>query len=424
MTKRRSFIQQLVSTAMGSFILSSIPSRVEGKENFREKLIKTKTDEEFWKVVRNQFPLTKDRTYFNSATMGPSPYLVVNTIKKVTVEMNTKGEYEGWEIARKSLAEFVNVKKEEISLTHNTTEGINIVAWGLPLRRGDEVIMTTHEHVGNALPWLNRARLDGIVIKPFNPAMTADDNLNRINDLISRKTRVIAIPHITCTTGLVFPVKQISRLGHDKGLFVFFDGAQAPGAIVVDLKNIGCDFYASCGHKWLLGPNGTGFLYVREGLLDVLQAYHVGAASDTGWELTEINQTIQGYVPTAHRYDYGTQNAALYQGVDAAVKFMNEIGMQKIEARVKTLAKNLQDNLLKFEDKVEMLTPTEKDSRGSIVGFRLKDMDYLAFGKLAGEHKFRIRLVPESGLNSVRISTHIFNSFEEVERFVEVIKDI
>ncbi|MCH8317053.1 MAG: aminotransferase class V-fold PLP-dependent enzyme [Bacteroidetes bacterium] len=422
--RRRNFIHYLSSAAFIGFISPHFPLKANGKDDLLQKLKSAGSEEEFWKLVRNQFPLTKKRTYFNTATVGPSPYPVLETIKEVSTRMETWGEYYSTDDARESLAKFVNVTKEEISLTHNTTEGINLVAWGLPLKRGDEVIMTTHEHVGNALPWLNRAKLHGIVLKTFTPAITADENLNLINDLIGKKTKVIAVPHITCTTGLVLPVKQIAELGHDKGLFVFFDGAQALGSTVVDLEDMGVDFYATCTHKWLLGPNGTGFLYVKKALLDVLQVYGVGAYSESGWELSEHEQTLEGYVPTAHRYDYGTQNAAIYQGVVEAVNFMNGIGIKKAEARGKALSKYLQDNLLKLEDKIEMLTPTEDASRGCIVGFRLKNMDYHAFGKLAGKNNFRIRLVPEAGLHSIRISTHIFNSYEEIDRFLELIGKI
>jgi len=348
---------------------------------------------------------------------------VVNT---ATIYSNTEASYGGGEVARERIAKFINAKKEEISLTHNATEGINLIVWGLPLKKGDEVILTTHEHVGMATPWLNRAKLHGIVLKPFIPGSTAQENLNRINDLINRKTRVIAVPHITCTNGLVLPAKEISQLAREKGLFSFFDGAHAPGSLVLDMKDVDCDFYAACGHKWLLGPLGTGFMFVKEKLLDVLQTYHVGghAISDGKWELSEKIQDFTEYVPTAHRYDYGTQNPALHKGLAAATDFFTTIGIQKAVGRGHTLAKYLQDNLLNFGDAIEMLTPTEADSRASMIGFRLKKMDYRDFGKLAHENRFTIRLVWEGTQNCIRISTHLYNSVEEVDRFLELVESV
>jgi cysteine desulfurase/selenocysteine lyase len=422
-TSRRSFIKQVTGGAIGTWALISVPDVSNARYiiSSDEKILSN--DEQFWKMVRDQFPLTHDRIYFNNGTMGPSPFVVREAVKGFIDNIDVSGEYGGWETARPKLAKFVNVDESEISLTHNVTEGINVVAWGLPLKMGDEVILTNHEHAGNALPWLNRAKYDGIIIKTLKPAQTASENLNRINDLITKKTRVIGIPHISCTIGQVFPAKEISKLGHDKGLWVFFDGAHGPGMTMLDLKDVGCDFYATCCHKWMCGPKGTGFLFVRKEMLDILEAKWIGGGSDVGWDMTVDPPEFKGYVNTAHRYDFGTQNAAIYQGLSAATDFLYHIGMENIVRRGKALSGYLQQELMKI-DKVEMLTPTEDQSRGFVVGFRLKDMPYDKFGEHAAKKGFRIRLVAENKLNSIRISTHIYNNFEEVNKFIEIVKEI
>jgi selenocysteine lyase/cysteine desulfurase len=419
---RRRFVKQVSGGIIGTWALTALPDSTTARYILARDLPVDAGDEQFWKTVRDQFPLTHDRIYLNNGTIGPSPYPVIEAVRKAMLDLDTRGEYDGWEAARPKIASLVNTSVEEISLTHNVTEGINIVAHGLPLQRGDEVIMTTQEHAGNALPWLNRARLDGIVIRTVRPASTADENLNRISDAITPRTKVIAIPHITCTAGHLYPVKEIARLGRDKGLWVFYDGAHGAGMTALDLHDMGCDCYASCGHKWMCGPRGTGFLYVRKEMLDVLQARWIGAYSDTGWDLTVDPPEFKGYVPTAHRYDYGTQSAPTYLGLAAAVDFLYHIGMEHIERRGKGLAGMLQEELLKLGDRVEMITPTEERSRGSIIGFRMKNMAYDKFGEYAAKKGFRIRLVPESHLNSIRISTHLYNNPEEVMKFVEAVK--
>ena len=421
---RRRFIQQVTSGIIGTWALSAVPETSRARYILANDTHIPPDDEQFWSVVRDQFPLSHDRIYLNNGTIGPSPYPVSESVKKSMEELDISGEYSGWDTVRPKLAKFVNVDESEISLTHNVTEGINIIAGGLPLKRGDEVIMTTHEHVGNALPWLNRSRLDGIVIKAVKPALTADENLNRINDLITSKTRVIAIPHITCTIGQVFPVKEIAKLGHDKNLWVFFDGAHGPGTTMLDLKDIDCDFYATCGHKWMCGPKGTGFLYVRKEMLDVVQARWVGGYSDTGWDLTTETPEFKGYVPTAHRYDFATQNASLYIGLGAAIDFLYHIGIENIVRRGNALTAYLQRELLQLGDTIEMLTPTEERSRGFITGFRLKNMPYDKFGEHAAKRNFRIRLVGESHLNSIRVSTHLYNNFDELKKFVDAVKEV
>lgn len=176
-------------------------------------------DEAYWGNVRQLFPLSKKLIYLNNGTMGPSPYPVIEAVRDGMMEGDHHGGYGGWEATSEKLAGFLGAEGAEVALTHNVTDGINIACWGVPLKRGDEVILTTHEHVGNAFPWLNRRKLHGIVIKTFSPGDTADETLNRIASLITKKTRAIAVPHIPCTQGQVFPVKEICALAREKGIY-------------------------------------------------------------------------------------------------------------------------------------------------------------------------------------------------------------
>ncbi|GAA5221219.1 aminotransferase class V-fold PLP-dependent enzyme [Membranihabitans marinus] len=418
MSSRRNFIRNLSVGLPASIIAGEVAAN-----NYNPQVLKSQDkDEAYWSAVRSAFPLTKNRVYLNNGTFGPSPYPVMETIQKMLWDYNERGEYGHTSEYREKIAQYVKVKSEEISLTHNTTEGINVVVWGLPLKRGDEVIITKQEHVGNALPWLNRAKLDGIVLKTIDLGQTAAENLQIIEDAITSKTRVIAIPHISCTYGLVLPIKEISAMARSKGIFTAVDGAHGSGTFDLDLRDLGCDTYSTSCHKWMLGPNGTGFLYVREELLDTIQAYWVGSYSDTGWDLQNNPPSMKGYVATAHRYDFGSQSAPLYAGVDAAIDFMMTIGQKDVEARVRELSSHLQRGLLALDNKVEMITPVEDESKICMIGFRPRNMDYLAFNKLAQKNHFRIRVVPEGGLNSIRISTHIYNSKAQIDDFLAMVE--
>ncbi|MEM0999492.1 MAG: aminotransferase class V-fold PLP-dependent enzyme [Bacteroidota bacterium] len=381
-------------------------------------------DEALWEEVRQQFTFAEGQIYFNCATFGLMPAPVQKAMAEAYQKL-IRGRYNLSKKPRKKVAQMLNAEPKEVALTHNTTEGINIVAAGLPLRRRDEIIMTDNEHVGNALPWLNRARLDGVRIKVFSPAPTAAETLNRINDLVSRRTRVIAVPHITCTTGQVLPITEIATLAREKGAYSFFDGAHGPGTTPMDMAEIGGDFYASCGHKWLCGPPGTGMLYVRQDRINDLKALMIGAYSDTGWELSRNEVRLDPLVETAHRFDYGTQNNSLRVGMMAAIEFMEKIGWEKIHARGCELAAYLQEKLLEMPH-VEMLTPVEAKSRSFVIGFKVKGRSLEYFRKnIPMMSRVRIRMVPESGLNSLRISTHIFNTKAEIDEllaFVEATK--
>lgn len=420
MKSRRTFIQKF-------FAGLAIPSVVTMNSAFAFQpfeINQSLEGEQFWNQIRSQFPLNKTRIYFNNGTFGPAPFPVQQAMEESLTHINSSGEYGNTEIEREKLAAFIGVKTSELSLTHNTTEGINIMAWGIPLAKGDEVIITNHDHVGNALPWLNRAKLHGINLKIFTPANTQSENLDLIKKLVTRNTRVIAIPHVTCTTGLVFPIKEISEFARSRGIFTAIDGAHGAGSFDLDLKDLDCDFYAGCCHKWLLGPSGTGFLYVNEEKLDQLQPYHIGGGSDTGWDLFSDPPTLTGYVDSAHRFDYGTQSTSLMKGVSAALSFHEEIGKKKIEFRVRELNEHLFNGLAQFGNQIELLSSVESQSRISMVSFRPKHHSYQEAGNALNKSGFRVRQVPEAGVNAIRISTHIYNSKEEIDLLLKALPSI
>jgi selenocysteine lyase/cysteine desulfurase len=418
---RRNFLRS--ASVLAALSLSELQSLTASAQLKTDGSTGHETDEAYWRSVRSMFPLTKEMIYLNNGTFGPSPYPVIEAIKAGMMENDMMGQYGNWEPTVNKLAEFVGADKEEIALTHNVTDGINIGCWGLPLKKGDEVILTTHEHHGNALPWMNRQKLHGIVIKTFTPASTAAETLSRINALINSKTRAIATPHIPCTQGQVLPVKEICTLAREKRLYSIIDGAHGPGMLPLDLHDMGCDTYASCSHKWMLGPKGTGFLYIRKDFQDTLQPYTAGAGTDDGnWDLMTNPVTTSGYAKNAHRYTAGTQSNGLYTGVVAAIEFNEAIGALNIYNRLKYLGKYTQDGLLALGDKVEMLTPTEERSRCAITGFRVKGIEYQKIYGLCAAEKIRIRSVNENGLNSLRVSTHIYNNKDEIDVLLGVIK--
>ncbi|MDX5340401.1 MAG: aminotransferase class V-fold PLP-dependent enzyme [Cyclobacteriaceae bacterium] len=417
MNQRRNFLQKLgMGLALPGIVgFTEKPPRIYPFEA-------SMPENEFWEQVRASFPLTKNRIYFNNGTFGPSPFQVLNKVEEVNLSVSTSGEYGSTDPERKSLAKFLGISPEELCFTHNTTEGINIMAWGLPLNAGDEVLMTTHDHAGNALPWLNRAKLDGIVLKTFSPKNTKEENLNLIQSLCGPKTKVIAIPHVTCTTGLVFPIREIAEFARNKGIYTAIDGAHGAGTFNLNLKELECDFYAGCFHKWALGPSGTGFLYVKKEKLDELQAKQIGAYSDTGWDMVKSPPEFTGYVDSAHRFDYGTQSKALYAGVLAAAEFHQEIGREKIEARIRSLNQHLFQGLLEIPEKVEILSPEESISRISMITFKSRTIPATELNSKIQKAGFRVRQIYEGGLDGIRISTHIYNSKDDINQLLNFLR--
>jgi selenocysteine lyase/cysteine desulfurase len=419
MSNRRSFIRNnaLLFTALAT------GQHLDALEHAPNLLSGDPSDESYWRMVRAQFPLDSKKTFLNNGTMGPSPYPVLEAVNSGLDKTSREAQYGGGEAeALEALAGFLGTGKEELALVHNVSEAINIVAHGLPFSKGDEVLITGHEHVGNALPWLNRARLDGIVLKVVPLGTTADETLNNVNAAITRKTKALALPHIPCTIGQVLPVKDICALAAAKGLWSFIDGAHPPGMLELNLHDIGCDFYASCCHKWMLGPQGTGFLYVKKDKLDLLQTRGVGGGSDTGWDMLSQPPSMKGYAASAHRYYYGTQSAALYHGIVAAIAFQNNIGRANIEQRVRSLAAYLQEQLLALGNGIEMLTPVEAASRGAQIAFRFRGKDNRQFYEQLAKKNIVIRHVPENGLDCLRVSTHMYNFRDEANLLAEEVK--
>jgi cysteine desulfurase/selenocysteine lyase len=412
---RRHFIKQASAAMLAGFSLNDFATAAPMPPA-------NDSDDVYWTKLREQFPLNKNIIYLNNGSLGPSPMAVINEIHKWMTLADEELNYVGWTDAIKKIATFVGADENEIAVTGNTTQGINIACWGVPMRKGDEVILTTHEHAGGALPWLNRQKLHGIVIKTFDPGATAAETLDRIASLITKKTRVIAVPHILCSQGQTLPVKEISRLGKEKGIFVLIDGAHGPGMMPIDLHDIGCDAYAACFHKWMLGPKGSGFLYVRKDFQDTLTPYFVGAGSDDAkWDMSLAAPRITQYHNSAHRYYYGTLNGALYKGAEASIDFINTIGAERVYARINELGKYTQDLLLGMDDKVEVLNPSETISRSGMNGFRVKGVSFEKFHTMALDRNIRIRIMPENSLNCLRVSTHIYNSKSDIDKLIELI---
>jgi selenocysteine lyase/cysteine desulfurase len=357
--------------------------------------------------------------------MGTSPLSVeeatISTIKSV----NSNLGYGGGEEVRNHLAALMCCKGSEISLTHNTTEGINVAAWGLPLKKGDEILLTTHEHVGNAMPWINRAQHHGLTVRTFQPAATAQGILDQLDSLYTKKTRVVSVPHVSCTIGQLFPIDQICAWAKTKGIFSIIDGAHGAGALTLDMNRTDPDCYITCGHKWLLGPKGTGFFYVPERMFDVIKPVFAGAYTDRGYDITVSPATFEGYATTAHRYDYGTQNSALRIGLSAAVAFHQLIGPGAVQERIFHLNHLLYTRLAQM-GQIELISPAEEASQSMMLGFRHKKLDYAQVAAALMKHpgRYRIRQVPESGLNSLRVSTHIYNSPAQIEGFAEALNSL
>ncbi len=375
----------------------------------------------FWRAVRAKFPLRDDPVYLNTGGLGPAsqPVLdaVANTMSRLQEHSETGHNY--FEPARETLARFLGTQPEEICFVRNATEGNSIIAAGLALHAGDEVIFESHAHPGGSFPWLNQAKQRGVVVRVFEPDNSSPEaNLARIRELVTPRTRVIQVSHITCTTGLVMPVAAIAELARAHHIWFHVDGAQSAGMIPLDLHALGCDSYAFSGHKWLGGPHESGVLYLRRDRLDDVAPTGIGAYSG---ELCLLPGEIK-YSAAASRHEYGTRNAGLALGLVAAVELQEQIGRARLAAHGRDLAAQLQAEFSRV-DGITLLTPRPEAMRASITTIRHARADaHKLFGYLLQTHRLRCRPVTEQDLGAVRISTHVFNSAAENERIIAAVR--
>ena len=439
---RRTFIKTTVvsSTAASSAILSArnnvFGNPIPASTNSDPKLLGTHglKDEHYWDSVRDEFPIARELIYFNNGTMGPSPRMVTERVTKRIEYVDRTGEYNGdYEGLRTAIARVLNAESgDQIAFTHNVSEAISVVASGIDLKAGDEVLLTNQEHAGNAIPWLARKKRDGIVIKfvpltdELSNAYSDNDFIQRVSDAFTPRTRAISMPHLTCTTGQLLPIKRLTALAREKaranGAPIWFitDGAHPPGMLETDVRDLGVHAYASCGHKWLCGPKGIGFLYIAPELMQNVIPTWCGAEVDKYWGY----DGRLDFLPTASRYDFATQNFALFDGLHAAIDFMERIGFDKIEARVKYLTGILRSGLRELSDgRFRFLTP--ETSVTGVTTIKLDKMNYQDFANtLLAKYKVRTRVVPEGALDANRFSVHIYSSEEDIGKSLDGMKSI
>lgn len=422
---RNKFLQSL-GLVSGGLALTPVRGAYASPAEFSLALALSGDEDEFWKKIREQFIYPSDYIYFNTGGIGATPRVVLDMVGKTILELEKSprpGHDENkWLQIKKTCSPFFGpaCEPDELALTSTATEGINIILSGLMLKPGEEIITTTHEHVALNLPLLNQKHLNGIVIRTFEPdPKNGAGNVKLVKKLINAKTRLIFHSHITCTTGQLMPVAEIGKLARERNILYAIDGAQSSGTMPIDLKKANIDFFATCGHKWMLGPKRTGMLYVQKDKLPLLHPVTVGAYSDASHDFLTGELKFKD---NAGKFEYGTQNESIFNGLETAARFLLAIGLDKIREHNRSLAEQFYLGLKKIPN-AEILSPAEEQYRSSMITFKLKNRDQQETANyLTGEKRIRVRVVPEAGLNAVRASFHVYNQDFEVEKILEELR--
>lgn len=376
-----------------------------------------------WSGIRDLFPLSRERVYFNTGGLGPPSTPVLEAMREQALLQAESGEtyHDLFDRVRERTAGFFGAAPGEIGFTRNASESNSLLAAGLDLKPGDEVIFESHAHPGGSFPWLVQQKEKGIRVRIFEPdSEKPEHNLDRIFNLVNARTRVIQVSHITAPTGILFDVEAIAREARARGIWFHIDGAQSAGMIPVDLRGIACDSYAASGHKWLNGPQESGFLYIARERIDEVACSHAGAYSDSGYELPDQFS----YNPAVQRHEYGTRDAASIVGLETAILLQENIGRERIAEHGKKLA-GLARTALEGIKGLEILTPRHPKMHNSILTFRLAGHDFKQLANvLTSEYNLRVRNVSERGLNAIRISWHLYNSEADLDELARAVREI
>jgi isopenicillin-N epimerase len=370
-----------------------------------------RSEQDDWAEVRKQFLIPADRIYLNVGTLGAQPRPVVDAVIEVTrrtAESVPAGVK--WEALNRATAALLDCDAAGLAFPRNATEAMNFIANGIELTAGDHIITTNHEHIGGLCCWqlsAARRKLDltqvDITAAPTDSARVFE----LLTSAVTPRTKVLSVSHVTFTTGFVMPVKELARWCRERGVIFVVDGAHPPGLMRISIRGIDPDFYASSPHKWLLAPQGTGLLYMREEWRTRL--WPTLASGD--WDKLELG---------AHRFNHlGTMDESRHAGLQAALEFHNTLGPDRIYARIESLRQHLIARLAAI-DRVRIVSPRAANGSG-MVAFTLAGIPALELQKRLAERNIRTRVVSEYNYGYMRLSPHVYTSFGEIDRVAELV---
>jgi len=392
------------------------------------------TPKELWQWVRTQPVMEPLLAFLDTAVGGPtwraamaSEYRARET-QSLQIASLSRGDRWIQESARIAarIGAFFGCDADEIVFTRGAGEALGLVANGLDLAAGDEVLTTTLEHPTALSPWLVLARRRGIVVKQIalpSPMAGPEEALGLFAGAVSERTKVLCFSHVQYADGTLMPVKDLCQFARQRNLVTLIDGAQAPGMLELDLHELGCDFYAANFYKWLGGSQGTGMLYVRREMLDRLWPT-APRGLDASPSLFFPSTSIANDVSAAALHKFGNAVPTLWpalRGVEAAMDLHQHINRARIEARIRELAIYTRLRLQQLPG-LEILTPSRPGLWAGLLTIRApgRSARELAATLLRNQRVYVSHLAwPGSDDGALRISVHIFNTHEEIERMIE-----
>lgn len=402
--------------------------------------------------VREDFPILNRKVnnypliYFDNAATSQKPRQVIETITEFYREHNanvhravhtlSQEATELYEEAHEAVAEFINARSaQEIVFVRGATEAINLVAYSWALRKlgeDDEVLLSLMEHHSNIVPWEITSKIRGFKVKYVDVNSNGTLNYRALEEMISEKTKMVSISHVSNVTGVINDIKRIAKIAHEHGALLFVDGAQSVPHMPVDVKDLDIDFMAFSGHK-MLGPTGIGVLYGKLELLKEMEPFHGGGEMirDVSYN-PAYGRCLISWNDVPWRFEAGTPNICGGIGLMAAVKYLRNLGMENVFQH----ERNLTEYTLKHMVELKRLItygPMDCTKRCGIIPFNVDGFESHDVALFLDNYGIMIRsgfhcaqpLHQRLGLPSTaRVSFYIYNTHEEVDRFIEILKEM
>ncbi|MBT8401371.1 MAG: aminotransferase class V-fold PLP-dependent enzyme [Rhodothermia bacterium] len=382
--------------------------------------IQLASDEDFWHEIQQAFTVDRTLVNLNNGGVSPAPAVAQEAMKRHLDYSNEAPVYTMWRIlepqretVRSRLARTFGCDAEEVALTRNASEGLQIAQFGFDLKPGDEVLTTNQDYPRMINTFKQRERREGIVLKQFSiptPSEDPSEIVRLFEANITPRTRLILMCHIINITGQILPVKEVVQMGRRRGIPVIVDGAHSFAHFTFDHATLDCDYYATSLHKWLFAPIGTGMLYVRRDKIKDL--WPLQAAADTQ------DSDIRKYE------EIGTHPAANYLAIAEALTFHQGIGSERKEERLRYLTHYWAKRLLQH-DRVRLHTSLKPEFSCAIANVQIDGVDP---GELTNHlwknHRIIVTPIKHDEFEGIRVTPSVYTTIEEMDRFVEAMEEV
>jgi isopenicillin-N epimerase len=375
-------------------------------------------DEDFWFEAQNAFTLDRSYINLNNGGVSPSPRIVQEAMKRYLDYSNQAPVYHMWQVlepqvesVRRRLAAAFGCDAEEIAITRNASESLENVMLGMDLKPGDEALTTLQDYPRMITTWKQRERRDRIVLKQFaipTPPGSLDELTRLFEKNITPRTRVMLVSQITFSSGQIFPVRDICRLGRERGIEVIVDGAHAFAHWPFTRDDLECDYYGTSLHKWLLAPHGTGMLYVRKNKIGKI------------WPLMAAGEKQSEDIRKFE--EIGTHPAANHNAIAEALTFHEGIGVERRAARMRYLKARWANRLMQIKGArmYTSLDPAQSCGIG-VIGFAGVEAPKLA-SYLFAKHRIIVTNIVYDNVNGIRVTPNVYTTLREVDTFCEAVE--